>query len=99
MISNFGVFWRQAVPAVKIKILEGGRLIVPAPFRKQLGLIKGDTVLCSIQGGKLTVEKRSAAIAEVQAMMARFVPVGVSLADELVAERREESLHDQTRGS
>jgi bifunctional DNA-binding transcriptional regulator/antitoxin component of YhaV-PrlF toxin-antitoxin module len=80
--------------AVKVKMLEGGRIIVPAPFRKHLGLEKGDTVLCSIQGGKLTVEKRSAAIAEVQAMMAALVPSGVSLADELVAERREEALHD-----
>ena len=82
--------------AVKVKILEGGRFIVPAQFRKHMGLAKGDVVLCSLEDGKMTVEKRSAAIAEVQAMIARLVPPGVSLADELIAERREEALDDRS---
>jgi len=31
--------------AVKGKVVEGGRIIMPAAFRKSMGLSKGDTVL------------------------------------------------------
>src|SRR3954470_2900477 len=40
----------QVMAAVKGKVVEGGRIIVPAAFRKSMGLSKGDTVFMELHG-------------------------------------------------
>lgn len=70
------------------KLVSGGRLQIPADVRKQLGLSDGDSVTLEVIDGKLQVRPYRAVIAEVQARLREFLPPGVSLADELIAERR-----------
>jgi bifunctional DNA-binding transcriptional regulator/antitoxin component of YhaV-PrlF toxin-antitoxin module len=41
--------------AVKGKVVEGGRIIVPAAFRKSMGLSKGDSVFMELHGDELRV--------------------------------------------
>jgi antitoxin component of MazEF toxin-antitoxin module len=41
--------------AVKGKVVEGGRIIVPAAFCKSMELSKGDTVFMELHGDELRV--------------------------------------------
>ena len=74
----------------RVRIIEGGKLVIPAVMRRELGITTGDTVLVDVADGELRVRSLSAAVARAQAILRRYVPEGVSLADELIADRRRE---------
>lgn len=67
-----------------------GRLVIPAPLRKRLGVDKGDTLLAHVDEGRIVLEK---AESFKRRLKARFSILGkkVSLADELIADRRVEA--------
>ena len=79
------------MPAQRVRIIEGGKLIIPASMRRELGISTGDTVLLDIEDGELRVRSLNQAIARAQAILRRHVPEGVSLVDELIADRRREA--------
>jgi len=70
------------------KLVSGGRLQVPADIRRALGLNDGDSVTMEVVDGELLVRPYRDVIAEVRAQLRQYIPAGVSLADELIAERR-----------
>ena len=76
--------------AVTTKLVEGGRMIIPAEIRRLMKLQKGDTLLLELVGEELRVRSRLAAIREMQERMKPYRPKpGESLvSDELIAERR-----------
>ncbi|MGF3024057.1 AbrB/MazE/SpoVT family DNA-binding domain-containing protein [Methylobacterium aquaticum] len=73
------------------KIVDGGKLVIPASFRREMGLQVGDTVVMEMVDGELRVRSRDAAIAEIQKLVRGLVPEGVCLSDELIADRRAEA--------
>ena len=76
---------------MKTKIREGGRLVIPAAYRKALGLKPGDEVLLTLEDGEIRVVSTRQAIARAQTLLRRYVPKGRSLSEELIKERREEA--------
>ena len=78
------------MPARRAKIAPGGRVVIPAAFRRALGLSIGDDVVIELSDDELRLRSRQAAIRRAQAIVRRHVPAGVSLADELIADRRAE---------
>jgi bifunctional DNA-binding transcriptional regulator/antitoxin component of YhaV-PrlF toxin-antitoxin module len=68
-----------------------GRLNIPAPCRKRLGLQPGQEVLMQISDEGLFLYTQDQALKRLQNWVASAVPAGVSLADELIAERRAEA--------
>jgi AbrB family looped-hinge helix DNA binding protein len=77
-----------------VKIIDGGKLIIPAAFRRKLGIDTGDTVVLEMEEDGLHVRSLSSAVRRAQEIVREFVPDEVSLADELIAERRVEAEHD-----
>lgn len=77
-----------------VRIAPGGRVVVPAEFRKALGLAVGDDVVIELKDGELHLHSLDAAIRRVQELVRRYVPEGVSLAHELIRERREEAARE-----
>lgn len=77
--------------AQRVKIVDGGKLVIPAAMRRELGMAPGDTVLVDVDAGELRVRSLSRAVARAQEIVRRHVPAGVSLADELIADRRAEA--------
>ena len=77
-----------------VKIIDGGKLIIPASFRRKLGIDTGDTVVVELGEDGLHVRSLSSAVRRAQEIVREFVPDDVSLADELIAERRIEAEHD-----
>jgi AbrB family looped-hinge helix DNA binding protein len=80
---------------VKTKIGVGGRVVIPAEFRKALQLKEGDSVLISVEDGELRVSTVAERVRRVQRFVAeRIVPRGPSIVDELLRDRREEAARD-----
>lgn len=77
--------------AQRVKIIDGGKLVIPAPMRRELGIFSGDTVMVDIADGELRVRSVGKALERARAILRRYVPEGVSLSDELIAERRLEA--------
>jgi AbrB family looped-hinge helix DNA binding protein len=77
-----------------VKIIDGGKLIIPAAFRRKLGIDIGDTVVIELGEDGLHVRSLSSAVRRAQDIVREFVPDEVSLADELIAERRVEAEHE-----
>jgi len=73
------------------KLVSGGRLQVPAEIRRALGLADGDPVLMRIVDGELHVRPLHNALSMVRSRLRAHIPHGVSLSDELIADRRQAS--------
>jgi len=75
-----------------------GRIVIPVQFRRILQIEPGDEVRLKIENGELRVIGKKAAIEQAQALVRKFVPEGVSLSDELIAERRAEAAKEGGAG-
>lgn len=79
---------------IQMKMSEGGRVVVPAEIRRALGVQDGDTVLWELGEGEAHLTTRREQLRRAQALVRDYVPEGVSLVDELIAERRAEAGRD-----
>jgi AbrB family looped-hinge helix DNA binding protein len=80
---------------IQMKVSDGGRVVIPAEIRQSMGLKEGDMVLWELRDGVATLTTRLAQLRQAQALVRQHVPEGVSLADELMAERRAENARDE----
>jgi AbrB family looped-hinge helix DNA binding protein len=80
--------------SMKTIIKEGGRIVIPAAFRKALGIKTGDEVLITLENDEIKVISSRQAVARAQALIRSYIPEGRSLSDELIRERRNESKYE-----
>jgi AbrB family looped-hinge helix DNA binding protein len=73
------------------RLVSGGRLQIPARVRRQLGLKDGDAVIMEAVEGELRIRPYRDVLAEVTASLREYIPEGISLSDELIADRRAEA--------
>ncbi len=78
----------------RVQVGEKGRVVIPAEIREALGIKIGDTVEMHLENYEIRVSTRRARIRRAQEWARRVIPPGVSLADELSAERREAAKHE-----
>ena len=71
-----------------MRVNENGRVVIPASFRKRLGIRVGDQVLLRIEDDELRITTLKRNIERAQRLVRKHVKPGTSLADELIAERR-----------
>jgi AbrB family looped-hinge helix DNA binding protein len=74
---------------VRLKVNENGRVVIPAAYRKHLGINPGDEVILRLEDDEVRITTIRARIKRAQRHARRYVKPGVSLVDELIAERRE----------
>jgi len=72
----------------RTRLNENGRLVIPASFRKALGINPGDEVVLRLEEDGLLITTLRRRIERAQRLVRKYVKPGVSLADELIAERR-----------
>jgi bifunctional DNA-binding transcriptional regulator/antitoxin component of YhaV-PrlF toxin-antitoxin module len=93
--SVFAAFTEsKAKPIVeRVKISDGGRLVIPAAMRAAMKVEVGDTVTLRLYpSGELSVISKAAALASLRhSNFPKFADDGVSWVDELIAERRAEA--------
>jgi AbrB family looped-hinge helix DNA binding protein len=75
---------------IEVTVGPQGRLVVPAPLRRRLGIEAGDVLVARAQDDRLVLERREAILARLRGRLAA-VPADVSMVDELIAERGEEA--------
>jgi AbrB family looped-hinge helix DNA binding protein len=72
---------------------EEGRLVLPDEIRRTLGLEAGSSVVLELdETGVHLLPSRKEALRRAQALVRKYVPEGVSLSEELLEDRRRESL-------
>jgi AbrB family looped-hinge helix DNA binding protein len=67
-----------------------GRLVIPAPLRRAFRLEQGETLVARVEADRLVLERPRAALGRLQRAFREAVPEGLSLVDELLADRRAE---------
>ncbi len=72
----------------RMRVNENGRVVIPAAFRKRLGIRIGDEVVLQIQDDELRITTLKRSIERAQRLVRKHVKPGTSLVDELIAERR-----------
>ena len=73
----------------RLRVNENGRVVIPAPFRKALGINPGDEIILRLDEDELRITTLKLRIERAQRRARQYVKPGVSLVDELIAERRE----------
>jgi len=73
----------------RMRINENGRVVIPASYRKALGIKGGDEVILRMEDDELRITTMKRRLERARRRIRKYVKRGVSLADELIAERRE----------
>jgi len=72
----------------RAKIAEEGSITIPADYLQALGLHVGDEIIIRLEDDGLHIFTPQQAIKHAQELVKRYIPQDVSLADELLKERR-----------
>ncbi|MCY3800435.1 MAG: AbrB/MazE/SpoVT family DNA-binding domain-containing protein [Chloroflexi bacterium] len=90
---------RSAAPPEQMRVIlgPGGRLVIPAAYRDALGIAEGDAVFMRLNGDELCIVNDETEVLRVRELIARYVPEGISVVDELLRERRREVHGDGNR--
>jgi AbrB family looped-hinge helix DNA binding protein len=78
----------------RLRVNENGRIVIPASFRKALGIEIGDEVVVRLHDDELRITTQQQRIAKAQQRARKYLKPGTSLVDELLAERREAARHE-----
>jgi AbrB family looped-hinge helix DNA binding protein len=81
--------------AIWSKVGPAGRIVIPAEYRESLGLKEGDSVHLQLVDGEIRIVPQDVVFRQIQETVAKYVPEGVSLADELIEERRREAKREE----
>jgi AbrB family looped-hinge helix DNA binding protein len=82
-----------SVGYTRLKIGEAGRLVIPAEMRAAMMVKPGDTVTAEVVEGELRIMSRAVVLDRIRSEARKFKErhPGVSVVDELIAERRAEA--------
>ena len=78
----------------RARIGPGGRLVIPAAQRRELGLEVGDDVILRIEDNELRVSTLRHRIERIQALVHKYNPRGKKLSEALIRDRRAEAAKD-----
>ncbi|MDE3036928.1 MAG: AbrB/MazE/SpoVT family DNA-binding domain-containing protein [Pseudomonadota bacterium] len=76
---------------IQTRISNGGRIVIPAMYRKSLGLSEGEPVTLSKDEFAIRISTPRLALRRLQALAAKRIPKGRRVSEELIAERRAEA--------
>ena len=80
---------------VRTAIGPGGRVVIPAAYRRALEVDEGNYIVMQMDGDELRVVNDEKEFERARAVLAKYVPEGVSLVDELIADRRREAAAEE----
>ncbi len=84
--------------SARAKIGPGGRLVIPAAQRRELGLEVGDLVVIRVEDRELRVSSLSHCIERVQTLVRRHNREGEVLSESLIRDRRAEAAKSTLQG-
>jgi AbrB family looped-hinge helix DNA binding protein len=82
---------------IRTKIGEGGRIVIPASYRKSLGVAVGDDLVLVLDEEGVRIITATQAVKRAQQLVRRYIRGGERLSDELLQERRREAERESRR--
>lgn len=79
----------KLITQTEVQLDPHGRLVIPVQLRRSLGFESGDSLIARMEEGRLILEKVETIKQRLRSRFAHLPP-GISLAKELIAERRDE---------
>lgn len=86
---------------LELKVGPGGRVVIPARVRRELGVEIGDLLVARLDGEHLVLRTRMAGIRRVQAIARKYSPdIGgdTRYVDAFIAERKAEARQEREHG-
>ena len=71
----------------RVKLGEGGRFVIPAFMREEMGIKPGEVLICHVVDGELRVRSYADNLRRIQERSASYKKPGESVVDEFLAER------------
>jgi AbrB family looped-hinge helix DNA binding protein len=81
----------KATEPVRTKLNLNGRVVIPASIRQALGLEPGEEILLFVENDELRMTSAKKRAERAQKLYKKYIGEGVSLVDELIADRRKEA--------
>ena len=78
----------------RLRVNENGRVVIPASFRKALGINIGDEVALRIEDDELRITTLQRRLERAQRLIQKHIKRGTSLVEELISQRREAARHE-----
>lgn len=83
------------ISQVAARIVNGGRVVIPAEYRRALGVKEGDEVIIKLIDGEVHITTRLQELRRAQDIVAHYAGNDdKSWSDELINERRAEAKHE-----
>jgi len=74
---------------IRLRLNENGRVVIPADFRKALGVRAGDELVLRMEDDELHITTQKRRLERARRLLRKYVKPGKSLVDELIAERQD----------
>jgi len=78
----------MAIESIRLQLSENGRVVIPVQVRRELGVESGGEILLERREDGYRLTTRRQRIEDARRHLRRYFKPGVSLVDELIAERR-----------
>src|SRR5689334_22474551 len=79
---------------IRSRVTDAGRVVIPAELRKEFGIEEGAEIVFSKDDDGIRITTLQEAIRQAQDYFTALAPAGVSLAQELLRERRDEAARE-----
>ena len=79
---------------ISVKVEKNGKILLPVNIRRILNIREGDSdLLLRVDevSQSVTMETRDRALARIRSRLAKYIPEGTMLSEELLADRRREA--------
>jgi len=87
----------NAILEVRATINESGRVVLPKQLREALGIAPGDELIFSSDGETFSIETQKQRALRAQEYISKLIATDGSIVDELIADRRKESLKEAAK--
>jgi AbrB family looped-hinge helix DNA binding protein len=74
-----------------LRVADGGRIVIPAEVRERLGMEVGTDLVLTVEDDHATLMNAKSSRRKARQRVRKYVPSGISLSKELMAERKAES--------
>ncbi len=78
----------------KSKIVKGGKISIPAVYRKSLRIKEGDEIIFNLNNNELTLIPIKTNLQKVREMINQYHDPNISLVNKLITERRAETKNE-----
>lgn len=85
------------MPVETTHVSENGRIVIPAVYRKAMGLKGGEVVTIRMDADGLHIQSRRQVLQKVRENMKKFIKPGRSMVDALLDERRADAKRERGR--